>query len=205
MKATIVLNGNSDETLILNSNLVIAVDGGANLLKKRGILPNVIIGDLDSIDNETLEFFKQHSVEVIKFPKEKDETDCELAIKYATDKGAKNIEIINFLGERIDMIFALYGLLKKFNIDITLISEKLESSIVKKGQVLEKNVNIGETWSFVPLCSSKFTIEGFKYPFDGKMNIENPIGVSNETTKEMIKVKVYEGEVIYFRWKKKPL
>jgi|OM-RGC.v1.015587615 thiamine pyrophosphokinase len=205
VKATIVLNGNIDETLVLNTNHIIAVDGGAKLLKKRNILPNIVIGDLDSIDNETIDFLKKQSVKIIEYPKEKDETDCELAIKYALENGFKEIEIINFQGERIDMIFALYGLLKKFDANIYLNSEKLESAILKENNTLEKEVKIGEIWSFIPLCNSTFMIEGFKYPFNGNMGIENPIGVSNETTAEKIKIHVEKGEVIYFRWKKKPL
>ncbi|WP_126992973.1 thiamine diphosphokinase [Thermosipho globiformans] len=205
MKSTIVLNGNIDETLVLNTNHIIAVDGGAKLLKKRNILPDIVIGDLDSIDKETIDFFKKQSVKIIEYPREKDETDCELAIKYALENGFKEIEIINFQGERIDMIFALYGLLKKFDANIYLNSEKLESAILKENNALEKEVKIGETWSFIPLCNATFTIEGFKYPFNGNMSIENPIGVSNETTAEKIKIHVEKGEVIYFRWKKKPL
>ncbi|MBB6063298.1 thiamine pyrophosphokinase [Thermosipho japonicus] len=205
MKATIVLNGNIDETLVLNTNHIIAVDGGAKLLKKRNILPDIVIGDLDSIDKETIDFFKKQSVKIIEYPREKDETDCELAIKYALENGFKEIEIINFQGERIDMIFALYGLLKKFDANIYLNSEKLESAILKENNKLEKEVKIGEIWSFIPLCNATFMIEGFKYPFNGNMSIENPIGVSNETTDEKIKIHVEKGEVIYFRWKKKPL
>ncbi|MBT1248633.1 MULTISPECIES: thiamine diphosphokinase [unclassified Thermosipho (in: thermotogales)] len=203
MKATIILNGNAKETLYINSDIIIAADGGAKVLKERGILPNVIIGDLDSLDNDTLEYFKQNNVEIIEYPKEKDETDCEIAIKYAVENGYDEIEILNFFGERLDMILALFGLMKKFDTKILLRSEKLECSIIKN--TFEKNVKIGEIWSFIPICNAKLKLDGFKYAFDGKMNIENPIGISNETSSKNIKVQVFEGEVIYFRWLKKPL
>ncbi|ABR29915.1 thiamine pyrophosphokinase [Thermosipho melanesiensis] len=203
MKATIVLNGNTNETFIINSETIIAVDGGAKLLKDRGILPKAIVGDMDSLENEIIEYFKRKNVEIVVFPAEKDETDCELAIRYAIENGYDEIEIINFFGERLDMILSLFGLMKKFNVKITLRSEKLECGIIKKQ--MEKKVKIGEIWSFIPLCKAKFNLYGFKYQFNGEMKIDNPIGVSNETISENVKIEVLDGEVIYFRWMKKPL
>ncbi|MBO8160804.1 MAG: thiamine diphosphokinase [Thermosipho sp. (in: Bacteria)] len=203
MKATIVLNGNTNNLHIPINDLIIAVDGGANLLRKNNIIPNVIIGDLDSIDDETLNYFKERKVKIIKFPKEKDKTDSELAIIYAMENGADEIKIINYNGERLDMILALFGLMKKYNLNIKAISEKLEIGIIRKK--LEMKTQKNEIWSFIALCEADISLEGFKYPYNGKMTFNNPIGVSNVTIDNEIKIEVSSGEVIYFRWKKSPL
>ncbi|SHH37085.1 thiamine diphosphokinase [Thermosipho atlanticus] len=202
MKASIVLNGASKELNILNSDLIIAVDGGANLLKDKGILPHVIIGDLDSIDKKTLDYFKTKNIKILKFPVEKDEIDCELAIKYAIDIGADEIEILNFDGERLDMILALFGLMKKYKHKIVARSKKVDIGVLRNCSeiIVEKN----EVWSFIALCKAKISLDGFKYKFNGYMDITNPIGVSNVTISKKIKINVSDGEVIYFRWKKNP-
>lgn len=203
MKFSIVLNGDSEKLDLKQTDYIIAVDGGANLLFKNNILPHTIIGDLDSIDNKKLEFFEKKGVEILKFPQEKDETDCELAIKYAISKNASEIEILNFYGERLDMVLALFGLMKKYNIKIIAKTEKVEIGILKN--TFEMETRIGEIWSFIALCKAKLSLSGFKYKFEGYMEFNNPIGVSNTTISNKVKIEVFEGEVIYFRWKKNPL
>ncbi|MDK2886674.1 MAG: thiamine pyrophosphokinae [Thermosipho sp. (in: thermotogales)] len=203
MKVSIVLNGNSEIIKLDKTDYIIAVDGGANILFKNHILPNSIIGDLDSVEKNTLEYFRKNGVEILKFPSEKDETDCELAIRYAISKNASEIEILNFFGERLDMILALFGLMKKYKMKIVAKSEKVEIGIIRN--TLEMETNVNELWSFIALCDAKISLHGFKYKFNGNMEFSNPIGVSNITISSKIKIEVIEGEVIYFRWKKNPL
>ncbi|QTA37495.1 thiamine diphosphokinase [Thermosipho ferrireducens] len=203
MKASIVLNGSADETLFLSGDIIIGVDGGADYLKKRGVIPHVVIGDMDSLSGETLEYFKMKGVEIIQYPAEKDETDCELAIEYALKKGARFIELLNFQGERLDMIFALFGLMGRYDIPIVAKSEKLEIGVLKSTGEFETFP--GELWSFLPLCKSNVKLEGFKYNYDGEMSIEYPIGISNEAVVQNVKIEIVSGKVVYFRWKKRPL
>ncbi|MBO8139078.1 MAG: thiamine diphosphokinase [Thermosipho sp. (in: Bacteria)] len=203
MKVSIVLNGNLEKLNLNQTDYIIAVDGGANLLFKNNIFPNTIIGDLDSIDNKKLNFFKKNGVEILKFPQEKDETDCELAIKYAISKNASEIEILNFYGERLDMVLALFGLMKKYNVKIIAKTEKVDIGILR--ETYEMETKKGEMWSFIALCKARLSLSGFKYEFNGYMEFNNPIGISNITISNKIKIEVFEGEVIYFRWKINPL
>ncbi|AFG34818.1 thiamine diphosphokinase [Fervidobacterium pennivorans DSM 9078] len=204
-KATIIINGNSKEIFYITGDILIAVDGGANELRKRKIYPNVVIGDMDSISEGLLKEYKEKEIECIVYPTEKDETDLELAIRYAIRKGFEEVEIINWLGERVDMLFAMVGILAKYSKDIKIkaVSEKIEVGVVYSEEVL-KAVS-GETWSILAFPEAELEIEGFKYPFKGKMVIEDPLGVSNEALGERVKINVKKGKVVYFRWKKKPL
>jgi len=88
VKASIIVNGGTKGTLLITGDYIIAVDGGANELRRRGIIPNVIIGDMDSISQSTLNYFKDKGVKVVTYPHEKDETDLELALVYAFENGA---------------------------------------------------------------------------------------------------------------------
>ncbi|MEN3042248.1 MAG: thiamine diphosphokinase [Fervidobacterium sp.] len=203
MKATIVLNGMTNGTMYITGELIIAADGGAEELRRRNVLPNVIIGDLDSISDTTLEYFENKGVRIQVYPHEKDETDLELAINYAFKHGATEIEILNWQGERVDMILAMIGLISKYK-NITAVSENCELGVLCAGSYNFK-ASVGETWSFIPLCEAEFSIDGFKYKFNGKMCIESPLGVSNETLRNEVSAEVKNGKVVYIRWKKKPL
>ena len=81
-------------------DLVIAADGGLATLESLGIAPDVILGDFDSLgripDGEG----------VILHPVEKDDTDTMLAVKYALEKGYKDIWICCALGGRLDHLMA---------------------------------------------------------------------------------------------------
>lgn len=203
MKATIVLNGIANGTMYITGELVIAADGGAEELRRRNILPSVIIGDMDSISDSTLEYFENKGVRIQVYPHEKDETDLELAINYAFKHGASEIEILNWQGERIDMILAMIGLISKYK-NITAIAENCELGVLSGGTYNLKAIS-GETWSFIPLCEADFSIDGFKYKFNGKMCIESPLGVSNEALRNEVNIEVRSGKVVYVRWKRKPL
>src|SRR5690554_5729146 len=90
MKAFIVSNGQMCDkdfySKLFNEqkpNYIICADGGVNHLKKLEILPNTIIGDLDSTSINDLKYYKNHNIEILKYPSKKDETDTQLAIQYA--------------------------------------------------------------------------------------------------------------------------
>ncbi|AMW32943.1 thiamine diphosphokinase [Fervidobacterium islandicum] len=206
MKASIILNGNSNGTMYITGELIVAVDGGAEELRRRKIIPHVLIGDMDSVTDDTLEYFELNGVKIYTYPAEKDETDLELALNYVFKHGATEVEILNWQGERIDMLLAMIGLMSKYD-NVVAISDKCEVGVIKAGKKGTQTLKAiaGELWSFVPLCHAEFSIEGFKYPFSGSMDITTPIGVSNVALSDMVKVEVKNGKVVFVRWKKKPL
>lgn len=65
---------------ILQDDFIICADGGANHAKRMGLIPDKIIGDMDSIDSETLIWAKNNLILMEIFPPEKDFTDSELCL-----------------------------------------------------------------------------------------------------------------------------
>ena len=76
---------------------VIACDKGYKYALDMGIVPDVIVGDFDSLDMEV-----NTNIPIIKLPKVKDDTDTLYAIKYAIDKGYKDITVCCAFGGRFD-------------------------------------------------------------------------------------------------------
>ncbi len=84
MKAIIIASGSSVKKEIFNekytlNDYLICADGGLNYLNSIGIIPNLIVGDFDSVDITLLEKYK--GVNTKKFPPEKNFTDTEIAIE----------------------------------------------------------------------------------------------------------------------------
>lgn len=203
MRASIIVNGSHNGTMYITGEFIIAADGGAEELRKRNVVPHVIVGDMDSVSEETLQYFENMGAKIQIYPHEKDETDLELALIYAFKHGASEIEILNWQGERIDMILAMIGLMSRYD-NVTAVSDSHEIGVLKAGESALKAV-YGEIWSFLPLCSAQFKLTGFKYGFNGEMKIDSPIGVSNLALENEVKVDVQMGKVVYVRWRRKPL
>lgn len=170
-KLIIVLNGElSDDLekykkrLIDNQNFIIACDGGYNNCKKLNIKPDLILGDFDSL--QKFEFDN-----ILKFPKEKDKSDFELAIDYGFEKGFKDFEIWGAIGKRLDHTL--------FNISLLLRIKKEggNANIYHPPYIvfiIDKEYNFGVRnsgfVSFYPLTSEikGLTIKGMKYELNEK-------------------------------------
>lgn len=92
-------------------DLLIAVDGGLRHLLPLGRIPHLLIGDLDSVSAEQVEAMKNKGVEIHPFPVHKDETDLELALLAAAERGAREIVIVAALGGRLDQTLGNLSLL----------------------------------------------------------------------------------------------
>jgi len=167
----IVLNGElSDDLekykkrLIDKQNFIIACDGGYNNCKKLNIKPDLILGDFDSLQ----EFELKNS---IKFPKEKDKSDFELAIDYGFEKGFKDFEIWGAIGKRLDHTL--------FNISLLLRIKKVGGNAIIYHPpyivfIIDKEYNFGVRnsgfVSLYPLTSEikGLTIKGMKYELNEK-------------------------------------
>lgn len=89
--------------------LLIAADGGLELFVRLGLSPDLIVGDFDSVKPETLERFT--AVETIRYPREKDATDGELALRAALDRGCFDIDLYGTIDTRFETDQMLANLL----------------------------------------------------------------------------------------------
>lgn len=90
----------------LSDATVIAVDGGFRHARGLGLKVDVLVGDLDSVDDQNRNLATKQGVTTLKFPEAKDETDLELALLHVVKLGADEIIILGALGGRLDMSLA---------------------------------------------------------------------------------------------------
>lgn len=207
MKAVIIAHGYfSPESLkkeIEDANLIICSDGGSIYAKEMNIAPDVIIGDMDSISIEVLEYFKSKGTKHVIYPKDKDYTDTEICIDYAIEHGAKIISIVSGIGSRIDHSLINIGLLNKvINNNVYGYIATDDSYIYLCNEEIELKGEIGDTLSLIPLTLKVdgITTYGLKYPLkNGTIKIGQSIGVSNEFVDNYAKIEVKNGVLIVIK------
>lgn len=206
MKVMIVSGGNppSKELVmkyINKVNFVIAADKGGEYLLKFHIIPDLLIGDFDSMSKEVLDKLEEKVKEVKKFPPEKDYTDTEIAIMEAVKRGGEKIYLLGGTGTRIDHTLGNIGLLlsyKKKGIDLLLLDNNNKVYLAKnKMQIKGKQ---GENISFHALSDNvkNFRILGAKYNIlQGRdISLLDPVAICNEFLDTPINIEYDEGEIL---------
>jgi len=160
----------------------IAADAGAAAALSFGIHPNIVIGDFDSIDKKTLSILKQRKTTLIRFPKEKNETDTQLAIDYAVKHGATKITVFGGIaGDRIDHILANILLPTQYRVPIFYVNADTTLWIAK-GPVKEAiHGTPDDVLSLIPLSTvTEITTDGLMYPLKNEtLFLGKPRGISN--------------------------
>jgi len=90
MRSIIFANGEYcqevNEINLAADDLVIAADGGSGHCQNLGIIPNLLIGDLDSTSQDLIQEWENAGVLIIRHPAQKDQTDLELALSMPRQK-----------------------------------------------------------------------------------------------------------------------
>ncbi len=179
------------------SDFSVCCDGGMKYFYECGIVPNIIIGDLDSAELKYIEYFKNLNVEFKEYPKEKDYTDMELGLLYALGLNADEIFIFGGTGSRFDHSLTNAHILKKAsdnNVLAWLIDEHNKICVVKK--YIKLSGKKGTLVSIIPFTTKVLdvTTKGLKYSLSGAvMEIGNSLGVSNVMIEEECEIFVGEG------------
>ena len=191
MRAIIFANGEfckSDIPDNLSENdLVIAADGGSRHCQTLEIIPDCLIGDLDSADADLVSEWEKLGVEIIAFPPDKDQTDLELALLLAQDRGADKAWVYGAVGGRLDMTFGNLFLLAhpQLTIPTTLLCGEEEVHLLHQGKTLIITGKQGDTLSLIALNpdGAVITTRGVKYALDSeKLFFGHSRGISNTLT-----------------------
>lgn len=209
MNFLVVTGGNTDYEfacdLIKKSGyeVIIAADSGMNFLYKNNIMPDVVVGDFDSVDKEALEYFRAfENIEIQMLNPEKDDTDTEYAIRYAISKGADSITLIGATGTRLDHVMAnicLLGIGFEENVEIEIIDKNNRIRLMNHSFSIEKNKQFGKYISLIPFekVVKGVTLKGMKYNLDDyDMGGYNSLGVSNEIVDDVAEISFKEGVML---------
>ncbi len=188
MKAVIVANGvigapARARARAQAADLLMSADGGARHILAWGLRPAIVVGDMDSLDDETLGRLTAAGARLARHPIHKDETDLELALDLALAEGATEITILGALGGRLDQTLANILLLTapRFQAAPILIEDDGQQLFLGRSPVALRGAP-GDLVSLIPLSPAVtgITTAGLEYPLrDASLYLGLTRGISN--------------------------
>ncbi|MDR0953438.1 MAG: thiamine diphosphokinase [Elusimicrobiota bacterium] len=195
----IIANGQKESAAFLKaqaskSDFILALDGGADTALKAKIMPDAVVGDLDSISPAAKA--KIPAIKLFKIARQ-DNTDFEKGLNFATYIKPQSITVVCATGGRLDFTLGNFS---------SVFSYTKKLNIVFKGQgwrlyPLEKSATFkckkGATVSLIPMGkASGITLTNLKYPLKDATLTIGQTAVSNVALKDKIKVEIKSGRLL---------
>lgn len=176
-------------------DLVISADAGYRNATLMGVHTNILIGDFDSLGH-----IPDDVDEVIKLPSEKDDTDTQIAVDTAIQRGADEIVIVGSTSGRLDHALSTLAILEKYwgqHISIYIVNGQNRVRYIRNSGFIV----VRSKYKYFSLIAADekvkgVSIEGAKYPLKGKTLLRNcQFAVSNEIVKNAALITVKKGGV----------
>ena len=189
---------------ITGGALLIAADSGYNNACRLGAKPDLLLGDLDSLDRSVLAPHELDRIEKIIVPAIKDDTDTQLAVDTALERGADNIVIIGGLGGRLDHTLSTVFLLEYIDdkkVGAMITDGKNRVRLMRAyGDAVSLSIPRGFKYlSLVPITDSclNVSVSGVFYPLDNAvLERRYSYAVSNEITSDHADISLGKGTLL---------
>ncbi len=188
----------------------ICADKGYKIARLLGWMPQAVIGDLDSLDQEDIADLEKKGIGYRRYSPDKDKSDLELAIDLARAWAADQVTILAATGGRLDhTCFNLISILcycRKFHLKARLVANSTTERFLADPTNLFHG-KAGWLCSLLPLDSSVngITLTGFRYPLQDE-NLARPStrGLSNIIVSDTAELRVKQGTLLVFLSKPSP-
>lgn len=183
--------------LLRPDDFILCADGGTRHALALGVKPNLIIGDMDSIDRNQFDDLQKADVEVELFPRDKNETDLELAVDMAIGLDPGEILIVAALGGRMDQTLANIAVLASPNLlhRPVRIDDGVEEILFCRDRVLV-NGGSGDFISLIPWGPAVHGVQtgNLKWPLEKETLYPGRTrGISNEMLSGSATIRIASG------------
>jgi thiamine pyrophosphokinase len=190
VRAAIFLNGVPDSEPLLGAvakaaDLIVAADGGAGHALAAGIVPDLIVGDLDSIEGDLAREMVGRGAELQRHPTEKDKMDGHLAVLAAKERGATAADFVCAAGGKPGAVFAIPHILlaaERRGLRSTVFADWGRMFVLEAGSRVVEGA-AGDSVSVFPLAgpATGVTLEGMTYPLQNAiLEPGDTLGFHNE-------------------------
>ncbi len=176
---------------------VIAADGAIDRARAWGVRVDTLIGDLDSVLHPEDLKPQLLDLEIIRYPKEKDSTDLELAVEWALDRSPEQVTLFGATGGRIDHTMANLALLERglhAGVPMLLVDGN-ETVRLLQQQLVLNTASVGDRVSLLPVSLFvTVSCEGLRYRLVSERLFRGwGRGVSNAVTELPVRISVDTG------------
>ena len=194
----------------VSGKLIAAVDGGYAHTRRLGLKASILLGDFDSLDPNLYQDAVSSGIEIIRWPRYKDNTDGDLACAELYNRGYRFIYIFGALGgSRFDHALGnigLLGLWKLKGLRLVILQGSLRIEVLSDEHYYF-NGNQGDMVSLYPLSPvvNNVSVRGFQYPLDrDTLRFGESRTLSNRIVSDTAEISSGEGLLLLmhyrFRW-----
>jgi thiamine pyrophosphokinase len=206
VRAAIFLNGFPDSAGLLRrvagrAELVVAADGGARYALEAGVVPDLVVGDMDSLGEALALQVERLGAALERHPARKDEMDGQLAVLAARERGATAADLLCAVGGRVGAIFAVPHILlaaERGGLSSTVVADQGRMFVIEAGSRTLRG-DPRDSVSIFPLSgpATGVTLEGMEYPLDNaSLEPGDTLGFHNELIGREASVSVEEGALL---------
>jgi len=201
-RAVIFVNGQIPDLdqvrpLLRPGDVLVAADGGTRHLLALGLVPALVVGDLDSLNGDDRSKLVAAGTEIRSHPADKNETDFELALRHAADSGFDEILIIGALGNRLDQTLGNLALLANPSlVGMNIRMDDGDEQVYFVRERAQVDGHPGDLVSLIPWGRkvSGVTTEGLQWPLQNEtLHPYKTRGISNTMNGEKAFVSVRSG------------
>ncbi|MFN8442638.1 MAG: thiamine diphosphokinase [Caldilineaceae bacterium] len=206
MRAIVFVNGQFEDRdevaqLLREDDYLVAADGGALHCLALGRRPDVVVGDLDSLDADLVEQLAASGTQIERHDVAKNQTDLELAIERAIKDGAEEIWLVAATGGRLDQSLANLLLLaqREWPVKLKVFGNGQLAQVLHSHERLELHDYIGATLSILPLTQqvTGITYQSMAYPLENAtLNFGSTRGISNEIVASPASLEIESGMLL---------
>ena len=204
-RAILLANGELSDPVyaqsqIMPDDIVIAANGGTRLAYEMNLVPDLLIGDSDSLPDYLHQWLKANHVRHHQHSAEKDETDLELALYHAASRGVTAILFLGLTGSRTDHMLANFSLLNlahQVGVQAEVVVGREHLYLVS--DQLQLIGEIGQTVSLLPWGGDAQEVytQGLKWELMGETLPFGPArGMSNIMTSTTARITLSNGLLI---------
>lgn len=175
------------------ADLIVAADSGADHVLAAGAVPDVLIGDLDSVS----EHAKSRARQVVH-DQDSYTTDCDKLLRHLSEAGHRDAVLAGVEGDRLDHTLATLSSLVQSGLDLKLILQQGTGFLVREGTAIEALTVPGSVVSLLPLRPSEgVSLSGVQWPLDReRLAVGERISISNVATGSLVLAEVREGAAL---------
>ncbi|MBI1794304.1 MAG: thiamine diphosphokinase [Chloroflexi bacterium] len=183
--------------LVQPDDYILCADGGTRHALALGLTPHLVIGDMDSVTKNELSQIEKNNIPVELYPRDKNETDLELALRHALDQNPSSIVIVGALGGRLDQTLGNLSLLS--NLQFSTLDCRLDDGLEEVFFCRARSQVRGRSGDLVSLIPWREKVAGVQTK-NLKWSLRNETlypektrGISNEMTGDAAEIEIESG------------